>query len=261
VALAIAVTGMSSPALAAWDGWYLGISGGWGGGHGSQSGGILQLPSACSSGSHPSTITIGSSTTIICISNIADGSYNLSGGLVGGTVGYNWENGRYVFGLEGDGSWADIRGSGTCGFPPGGGPSHACGGSIDALGTVRARLGYDLGPVIPTFTSILAYATGGLAVGDIHAWDSLFGTSGDKTVAGWTVGGGFEAMLNANWSVKLEYLHVDFGNPAVFTAIPPNPEHVSTTADIVRVGLNYHFNWQPPPAPPPVITKSRPISK
>jgi outer membrane immunogenic protein len=218
---------------------------------------LLQLPSACSSGSHPITITSGTSSTIICISNIGDGSYNLSGGLVGGTVGYNWQNGQYVFGLEGDGSWANISGSGTCGFPPGGGPSHPCGGSIDALGTVRARLGYDLGPIIPAFSSsVLVYATGGLAIGDIQAWDSLLGNSGDKTVAGWTVGAGFEAMLNQNWSVKLEYLHVDFGNPAVFTAIPPNPEHVSTTADIVRVGLNYHFySVAPPPPAPPLIRK------
>jgi hypothetical protein len=48
-----------------------------------------------------------------------------------------------------------------------------------------------------------------------------------------------------------------FGNPSVFTAIPPNPEHVSTTADIVRIGLNYRFSWEPPP----IVTKVSPFTK
>jgi opacity protein-like surface antigen len=140
-------------------------------------------------------------------------------------------------------------------------PHHACGGDVRWLATVRGRLGYDLGPVIPAVGHLIAYATGGLAAGDIHAWDSLLGTSGSKTATGWTLGAGLEAMLNANWSVKLEYLYMDLGDPTVFTAIPPNPEHVSTKLNVVRVGLNYHFNWQPPPAAPPVVTKTRPISK
>ena len=228
-----------------WDGLHAGPQGGVGWGQQSQSGGLF-LPSGTTS------------TIIICTTCTTDGSYNLSGGLVGGTVGYDWQNGRYVFGLEGDGSWADISGSGTCGAPA---LPHACGGSVRALGTVRARLGYDLGNVSPWGGGVLAYATGGLAVGDVHAWDSLFGTSGDKTAAGWTVGAGLEAMFAPNWSVKLEYLHVDLGNPAVFSAVPPQPEHVSTHFDVVRLGLNYHFNWTPTPAPPPVVTKTRPISK
>jgi hypothetical protein len=54
---------------------------------------------------------------------------------------------------------------------------------------------------------------------------------------------------------------MDFGNPAVFSAVPPIPEHVATKLNVVRVGLNYHFNWAEPPAPPPVVTKARTISK
>src|SRR5690242_20843085 len=45
----------------------------------------------------------------------ATGSFNTSGGLVGGTVGYNWQMGQVVFGLEGDVDWSDIRGSTLCG--------------------------------------------------------------------------------------------------------------------------------------------------
>jgi outer membrane immunogenic protein len=239
--LAFAVVGISGPALAQFAGTHVGGQGGIGVANQDQTGGQVI----------PTTPT----TTFVSVS-IGDGRYNLFGGLVGGTIGYDWQNGPYVFGLEGDGSWADITGSGTCGPP-----AHGCGGSIRALGTIRARLGYDIGRVSPWGGDVLAYVTGGWAVGDVHAWDSLFGNSGDKTASGWTVGAGLEAMFAPNWSVKLEYLHVDLGNPAVFTAIPPFPEHVSTTAEIVRIGINYHFGWTPPAEPPPVVTKARPYSK
>jgi outer membrane immunogenic protein len=171
---------------------------------------------------------------------IPDGHFGLSGGLVGGGVGYNFQMERFVVGLEGDGSWADITGSGVCGFffsfP------HACGGGIRALGTIRGRIGYDLGAFGP-LQSVLAYVTGGLAIGDIHGWDSLFGASGSSVEAGWTIGAGLEAKLTPNWSIKVEYLHVDFGDHGIFTAVPPNVEHVSARAEIARVGLNYHFTF------------------
>jgi outer membrane immunogenic protein len=247
LALAIAAAGaatVSGSALAQWAGPHVGLEGGGAWGQQSQSGGVF-LPSPGPPGPPPSSS--------ICTTCTADGSYNLSGGLVGGTVGYDWQNGPYVFGLEGDGSWADISGSGTCGAPS---LPHGCGGSVRALGTIRARLGYDFGNASPWGGGLLAYATGGWAIGDVHAWDSLFGNSGDTTASGWTVGAGLEAKFAQNWSVKLEYLHVDLGDPAVFTAIPPNPEHVSTRFDVVRVGISYYFNGPPPPPSPPIITKA-----
>jgi outer membrane immunogenic protein len=239
--------------LPQWAGSYVGITGGWAWGQESQSGGHLQLP-GCGAGSILTTF----GTATVCTSTFSvvttDGSYNLSGGLIGGAVGYNFQQAQWVFGLEADDSWADISGSGTCGFDSS--APHACGGGIRWLATVRGRLGYDVGQIFPGVGTTMVYAAGGLAVGDVHAWDSLFGTSGDKTATGWTIGAGFETKLNPNWSVKLEYLHVDLGNPAVFSAIPPQPEHVSTTADIFRVGISYYFNAPPPPPPPPIITKA-----
>jgi outer membrane immunogenic protein len=246
--LAIAIAGaggatQSVPAhaqTANWSGPYAGVGGGGGWGHQSQSGGILTLP--------------GGSTSVTTITTTADGGYNLSGGLLGGSIGYNFQSNRTVYGIDADASWADISGSGTCGV--GGASPHACGGDIRGVETVRGRLGYDVGPVVPSLGSVLVFASGGLAVGQVHAWDSLLGTSGDKSVMGWTIGGGLEAMLGTNWSVRVEYLHIDFGNPAVFTALPPNPEHVSTTADVVQLGLDYHFDWTGPAAPTsPMVRK------
>ncbi len=245
----------SAAGLPQWAGPYVGITGGWGSGHQSQSGGFLQLP-GCGAGS--TLISFG--TGLVCTTTFfaADGSYNLSGGLIGGAVGYNFQQAQWVLGIEADDSWTDISGSGTCGFNSS--APHACGGGIRWLATVRGRLGYDVGQIFPGVGTTMVYVAGGLAVGDVHAWDSLFGTSGDKTATGWTFGGGFETKLSPNWSVKLEYLHVDLGNQGVFVAVPPNEEHVSTTADIFRVGISYYFNAPPPPQQP-LITKARPISK
>jgi len=256
LALAIAVAGASgpmaflgtsSPALAAGAapipaGPYI---------YGAGGGGWFHQDQCCGS------LTIASTSTITEVI-IGDGSYNLSGGLVGGGVGYNFVQGNWVLGLEADDSWSGISGSGTCGFNSA--FPHGCGGDIRWLATVRGRLGWDMGPVLTGYGDTLVYATGGLAVGDVHAWDSLFGTSGHKTATGWTVGAGIETMLAPNWSVKVEYLHVDLGNPAVFSAIPPIPEHVSTEGDIVRAGLTYYFNAPPPPMPP-VITKAPRVTK
>ena len=170
------------------------------------------------------------------------GKYSTSGGLFGGTVGYNWQSGAAVFGLETDLSWASIRGSttgtnpafGTCfGSPPN------CNSKIEALGTVRGRLGY-------AWQNLLPYITGGLAYANLHGAEGTggFGGSGSTWVAGWTIGGGLEAVIYKNWTAKLEYLYFDLGNQGVFTDIESVglvPQSLRETAQVVRGGINYRF--------------------
>ena len=97
----------------------------------------------------------------------------------------------------------------------------------------------------------LAYVTGGLAVGEVQAWDALFASSGSDFRAGWTVGAGVEAGITPNWTFKVEYLYVDLGSREMFNVVPGVPETVSFTANIIRLGLNYKFgNYYAP-----VITK------
>ncbi len=199
-----------------WSGGYVGISGGYGWGHSDQTDAGIPTPSGPVA---------------------EDGHYSLSGGIIGGTAGYNLQSAQLVFGLEGDMSWADISGqSDVCGptsiFP------HPCGTKLDALGTFRGRIGYAAGAT----GNWLLYATGGLAVGDVEGWDSLTPASGSDWRAGWTVGAGIETSFAPNWSAKLEYLYVDLGKAQLFYVVPGVPETVSFTANIVRVGLNYHFN-------------------
>ncbi|MGA9089846.1 MAG: outer membrane beta-barrel protein [Bradyrhizobium sp.] len=162
-----------------------------------------------------------------------DGSYPANGGILGVALGYTWQQSQWAFGIEGDYSWAGIRGgSNVCGFP-----LHACGTGLDSLGTLRGRLGYVMGET----GNWLPYLTGGLAVGELHAWDNFTPASGDDFRAGWTLGAGVETALTPNWTFKIEYLHVDLGSRQLFNIVPGVPETVSFTANIIRVGVNYRF--------------------
>ena len=87
----------------------------------------------------------------------------------------------------------------------------------------------------------LPFLTGGLAVGEVKGWDSLFASSGSDFRAGWTVGGGVEVGLARNWTVKLEYLYVDLGNRQMFNVVPGVPESVSFNTNIIRAGITYKF--------------------
>ena len=120
------------------------------------------------------------------------GGFNVSGGLVGGTVGYNYQVSHVVFGVEGDVDWSGIQGST-------GGTST----SNSWLSTVRGRIGYAADRFMP-------YITGGGAFGTINA--SAPGLAGGSaTNAGWTHGAGLEFAIAGNWTAKAEYLYVDLG--------------------------------------------------
>jgi outer membrane immunogenic protein len=199
---------------------------------------------------------------------------NPKGGLVGGQVGYNYQFGSWVAGLEADLDWTNIAGSGVAVVGPVaivvGIPQTVAGaGTADErlryFGTVRGRLGYLIA------NPLLVYATGGLAYGQINSntvvTNSLIGPCGPACVfnpgagsttttkAGWTVGGGLEYLLGSSWTVKAEYLYYNLGStsyavgPLVSTFGPGFPAATigvqANTADfkgnIVRVGLNYKF--------------------
>ncbi len=145
--------------------------------------------------------------------------------------------------------------------------------SLSYLGTVRGRLGFLATP------TLLIYGTGGLAYGGVnmsllnyqpsyinHSLGTLSGLgvvvagyqSYSNTQVGWTAGGGAEWMFMPNWSAKVEYLYYDLGNvagsvanvlyPAAGNGLTSEVQNVSNfstrfNGNIVRVGVNYHFNW------------------
>jgi outer membrane immunogenic protein len=157
------------------------------------------------------------------------GSFNTSGGMVGGTVGYNWQYGTWVLGLEADVDWADIKGNTATGCIGGG-----CTTQSNWLGTARGRVGY-------AFDRWMPYITGGAAFGDVEASHPGF-TGMTSTQLGWTAGLGVEFAVVNNVTAKVEYLHYDLGsfncgmncNGAV-------GDNVSFTADVIRGGVNVHF--------------------
>ena len=156
------------------------------------------------------------------------GGFDISGGLVGGTVGYNYQIGQAVIGIEGDIDWADINGTTTTTCALG------CKTSDSWLSTVRGRLGYAAGRFMP-------YVTAGGAFGNIQASSpTLAGNS--TTNAGWTVGAGLEFALVGNWTLKAEYLFVDLGkfNCGLGCGLS-TVDNVSFDANIVRAGVNYRF--------------------
>ena len=173
--------------------------------------------------------------------------FDVSGGMIGGTVGYNSQFNRiFVFGLEGDASWVDARGSGR---QTALGTRLTASTTEDWLATARARIG------VTPVDHWLVYATGGLAMADVEATIPLApGTSSAEALGseshdrpGWTAGGGVEASITGNWSAKLEYLYVGLQNHAYFVPTPANPPvdnragGVPLNNNIVRVGINYKF--------------------
>jgi outer membrane immunogenic protein len=176
------------------------------------------------------------------------------GSLIGGfDAGYNWQAGNYLAGIEGDIEWLHLSGSANSGpLPmPGGVGTFAVMSSadIDWLATLRGRVGFTSG-------SWLFYATGGAAFTTLHGSFQFSETfspstetasvSGSKT--GYVVGAGVETYLWQHWSVKAEYLFVDFGNVStsgIDTGVPLPFYTFTHTANlklnIARLGLNYHF--------------------
>ncbi|MGA2043697.1 MAG: outer membrane protein [Roseiarcus sp.] len=156
-----------------------------------------------------------------------------SGGLIGGTVGYNYQIGQFVIGAEASLDWADLSKS----------RSFFNGSSdklkVDSIGNVLGRLGY-------AWDRTLFYAAGGYAGGDVHASgfnDAFYGvnfpgSSGWRS--GYAVGGGIEYAFTNNISVKGEYLFSQLQGKTYYGG---TPDAVKAGLDIntFKVGVNYKF--------------------
>ncbi len=184
---------------------------------------------------------------------------NSNAGFGGGQIGYNWQHGNLVFGVEADLQGTDINGKGAAAVNIEDlliAANATAQTSLDWFGTVRGRLGY-------AFDRTLVYATGGFAFGgvkdrlslsvDDHHLDNggvVTGTAAkDTTRTGFVLGGGIEYALTPAWSLKGEYQYIDLGSSNL-TAAAANPLTESSNATgslkadhtyhTARVGLNYH---------------------
>jgi outer membrane immunogenic protein len=181
-------------------------------------------------------------------------STNSSGVVGGGQIGYNWQAGPWVWGIEADIQGADIRGT-VVESPiipfigaPIAGSALSIQTKLDWFGTVRGRFGTTF--IDPRF---LLYVTGGLAFGNVDdTANAAFPTvqypaALNTTRTGWSAGVGGEWAFAQHWTAKVEWLRVDLGSASVTGfPIPPNPPftvtyNFKTVDDIVRFGINYKF--------------------
>lgn len=191
----------------------------------------------------------------------------VAGVYVGGQIGYDYQFGNIVVGVAGDAGFANAKGGRGCASDFDGNLFN-CQSNVDALYMATGRVGY-------AFDRTLLYVKGGAAFADTsekqqnnfanqpnflqQRFGAVLGDSNVSAIsAGWTVGAGFEYALNKNWSAKAEYLHyqLDRENYArVNSAIAPNAAFVSAqhSGDLVKVGVNYRFNFDSVPVAPAAI--------
>jgi outer membrane immunogenic protein len=178
------------------------------------------------------------------------GALKPAGGIFGGQVGYNFQNGNIVWGFETDIQWSGIKDSATRGtlcclpapVPTG---SLATSQSLEWFGTIRGRLG------ITVLDRGLLYGTGGLIYGEEKSSGTLafptgvtFASGGVSSIrGGWTTGGGFEYAFTNNWTGKIEGLYYDMGSQTNVLSTSANAFTGSTTFNykgaLVRAGLNW----------------------
>lgn len=183
-----------------------------------------------------------------------DGLAHSPGVLGGGQIGFDYQNGWAVFGIQADADAAGIRGSTGC-FPEVFGIPQSCTTKIDALGTVTGRFGV-------AFDRTLLYVLGGFAweherlnnPGFIPGGVS-FNPEFSGTRSGATVGAGIEWALAGNWSAFVQYNYLGFGkralvlrenDPAVALVVGSSfTEIIHEDVQVIKAGVNYRFNWGP----------------
>jgi len=181
--------------------------------------------------------------------NFTDGGDTVNprfaGLLGGGEIGYNYQIGEWVFGIEGDAAWTNAHGTRPCptGF------FYTCEINVNWLSTATARVGYAY------WDRLLLYAKGGAVIAQDRA-QSICDTnsqptisavvlvgcpsqSDSKTKAGWTIGWGSEFGLTQNVSVKSEFMYFDLGSDRYnITGIPTD---IQRNGFISTVGLHFRL--------------------
>jgi outer membrane immunogenic protein len=174
------------------------------------------------------------------------------GWLGGGQIGYNWQaaGSPWVFGLETDFQATGETDTGTCGAPTCVSPIDGSGARVKNgypyFGTFRGRIGWDP-------SQWLFYVTGGLAYAETTRAINQLGVVSFQEKAwrvGWTIGGGIEYAFDSHWSVKAEYLYIDYGTGSVTIGNtgPLGPAPLGTvtlstkwTDSVARGGINYRL--------------------
>ncbi len=168
----------------------------------------------------------------------------LDGFIGGGQLGYNWQFGRTVLGVEASLSGSDLQDT-LLENPLPGGNDYRTNSKINYLASLTGRLGY-------AFDRTLVYAKGGIAFTTIE-FDASFISGGGRTSisndfdrTGWVAGVGVEHAFTRNWSFAVEYTHIDFGSehvtlPVTNSGITTEQLNGDFKIDTITARLNYKF--------------------
>ncbi len=208
-------TPMMIPAAYDWSGVYLGINGGWG-------------------TEHRCFDSITAAGTFIA----ADGCHNTSGGVAGAQIGYRFQTGSWVYGLEFQGDWANLSGSNASILTP----ANTNRSRMDAFGLFTGQVGY-------AFNTALLYLKGGAAVvadrNDILSNGVVIATASGDNRWGGAIGGGVEFSFAPNWSAAVEYDHLFIANNNTnFTTTAGalvSSDRIGGGTDMVTVRVNYRW--------------------
>jgi outer membrane immunogenic protein len=161
---------------------------------------------------------------------------NLSGVVGGLQAGYNYQIQNFVVGIEGDLDWSSA--SGAHDLTSGGYLYYHHSASVPFFADLRGRLGY-------AFDRFLPYVTGGVVVADIHnklaVWNNDFVEDRGGTSIGWAIGAGVEYAVDAHWSVKADYLYMQFPDVTKYVDDGYYAFKFKDSAQVARVGINYRF--------------------
>jgi outer membrane immunogenic protein len=178
---------------------------------------------------------------------VSEGCHDASGAVAGGQLGYRWQAGSWVFGVEGQGDWADLKGRNISAIAPG----FTNESTIGAFGLLTGQIGY-------AANNVLLYVKGGAAVTDDRFRSFVTGTNvlASNTVSdtrwGAAVGAGLEFGFTPNWSAAIEYDHLFMGNRTYNFVTPAGAafatDRIKQDVDLVTVRVNYRWGG-------PVIAK------
>jgi outer membrane immunogenic protein len=213
-----------------WSGFYIGANGGWG-----------------------SSRKCWDFTTPAGVFVVAEGCHDATGGVAGGQIGYRLQSSAWVFGVEAQGDWANLRGSNQS--LPAAFPAFINNSKIDAFGLFTGQIGY-------AWNNALIYVKGGAAVTadrfnvTTTVGNVLAATTGDQTRWGGTAGAGVEFGFAPNWSAGVEYDHMFMGSkattfvtggPLVAPGLAFSNDRIRQDVDLVTARVNYR--WGGPSVP------------
>jgi outer membrane immunogenic protein len=205
-----------------WTGFYIGGNGGYG------------QNRACWGNINVGAVVLGS-----------EGCNTKSGGMVGGQVGYRWQFGGAVVGVEAEYDWANMRAtvpSQLAIFNPGVYGGWTDNSKVNGVALFTGQIGY-------AWNAALLYVKGGAALVNNNSW--IANSAGSSVVSasstkfGGTIGVGFEYGFTPNWSARIEYDYLMMGSANNFYSLPAGAAALTNTIsqniNMVTVGVNYKF--------------------